>query len=422
MSEPAVVFDHVWKRFSKGRRARTLAELVYRLPRRLLERADAGGLRDGEFWALKDVSFEVEKGEMLGIVGANGAGKSTVLKLLFRILRPERGQVTTRGRVGGLIELGAGFHPYLTGRENVFINGAILGMRMAEIRRKYDSIVEFAGIPEFMDMPVKDYSSGMFARLAFAVAAHAEPDVLLVDEVLAVGDTAFQLKCYDAMARKRKQGTTVLLVSHNMYALAAASRVMYLRSGDSRACGEPKATIAQYLDELERPHEQHPMEVEGGTSERITGVELLDAHGQPVRGLLPGEALHVRFHYALARPVESPIFAMTLLYNDTRYSLRQPTGQYLVHLNSGTAFSGRVFRGVGCVEVTAPAVHAPVGLYRAKSYLFERDGLSPLHVRDGVGELEILRPEWSDQQALVDLRQYWRVAEAVENTKGSVQP
>src|SRR5271157_466599 len=171
------------------------------------------------FWALKDVSFEVGEGEVVGIIGRNGAGKSTLLKILSRITEPTTGCLELHGRVGSLLEVGTGFHPELTGRENVYLNGAILGMRRAEIQRKFDEIVAFAEIEEFLDTPVKHYSSGMYMRLAFAVAAHLEPEILLVDEVLAVGDAQFQKKCFEKMQNISKGGRTILFVSHNLAAL-----------------------------------------------------------------------------------------------------------------------------------------------------------------------------------------------------------
>jgi len=184
--------------------------------RRLRSSSDSENKTHGYIWALKDVSFEVKQGDVLGIIGRNGAGKTTLLKILSRITKPTEGQVRLRGRVGSLLEVGTGFHPELTGRENIFLNGAVLGMKRVEIDRKFDEIVDFAEIEQFLDTPVKHYSSGMYMRLAFAVAAHLEPEILLVDEVLAVGDTAFQKKCLGKMGEISKEGRTVLFVSHNM--------------------------------------------------------------------------------------------------------------------------------------------------------------------------------------------------------------
>ena len=196
---------------------KSLREEIFQLPKRLLSRSEQS---QEEFWALKDVNFDIMPGDRVGIIGRNGAGKSTLLKLLSRITEPSTGRITMRGRVASLLEVGTGFHPELTGRENIYLNGAILGMTRAEVRRKFDEIVDFAGVEKFLDTPVKRYSSGMYVRLAFAVAAHLEPEILVVDEVLAVGDAEFQKKCLGKMEEVSKgQGRTVLFVSHNMDAV-----------------------------------------------------------------------------------------------------------------------------------------------------------------------------------------------------------
>jgi lipopolysaccharide transport system ATP-binding protein len=204
-----------------------------------------------EFWALKDVSFDVMRGEVLGIIGRNGAGKSTLLKILSRITEPTKGQVTLRGRVASLLEVGTGFHPELTGRENIFLNGAILGMTRREIARKFDEIVAFAEVERFLDMPVKHYSSGMYVRLAFAVAAHLEPEILIVDEVLAVGDAEFQKKCLGKMDDvSRREGRTVLLVSHNLGVLSKlCQNAVWLDRGSIRQSGCPAELIKAYLNQ-----------------------------------------------------------------------------------------------------------------------------------------------------------------------------
>jgi lipopolysaccharide transport system ATP-binding protein len=206
--------------------------------------------QDDVIWALKDVSFEVKQGEVVGIIGRNGAGKSTLLKILTRITEPTSGSVKLYGRVSSLLEVGTGFHPELTGRENIYLNGAILGMRKAEINRKFDEIVEFAEIEKFLDTPVKRYSSGMYVRLAFAVAAHLEPEILLVDEVLAVGDAQFQKKCLGKMGDVSKEGRTVLFVSHNMAAISTlCSRVLLFDHGEITGIGSPQRVISDYLSQ-----------------------------------------------------------------------------------------------------------------------------------------------------------------------------
>jgi len=267
--------------------------------------------RDGEFeefWALKDVNFEVRRGEVLGIIGRNGAGKSTLLKILSRITEPTTGRIQLRGRVGSLLEVGTGFHPELTGRENIFLNGAILGMTRREITKKFDEIVEFAGVEQFLETPVKHYSSGMYARLAFAVAAHLEPDILVVDEVLAVGDAQFQQKCLGKMDElSRREGRTVLFVSHNMGVIQKLCPTsIWLDHGSIRHYGSTDTAIRGYLsqgtlnrdrivklDKLPRPHF-------GGSEFRLIAVEWVC--DLPLRH---GEEVKARILFQTRAPVEN---------------------------------------------------------------------------------------------------------------------
>jgi len=250
MSTRRIVFDGVWKAFRRGERQDSLRDLIPAAIRGLASRArrsKAEESADGAFWAVRDLSFEVHAGEALGIIGRNGAGKSTVLKLLTRILKPSRGSCAVIGRTGALIEIAAGFHPDLTGRENVYLQGAIMGMRRADIAARFDEIVDFAGVEAFLDTPVKRYSSGMNARLGFSIAAHLHPDVLLIDEVLAVGDLAFQEKCQARMKRFRDEGTAIVFVSHHLPAVAQlCNRVLLLDRGASVTVGSPAAVIAEY--------------------------------------------------------------------------------------------------------------------------------------------------------------------------------
>lgn len=248
--EPTIIFDNVSKKFSKGYFSDSLRDAVAASLKHLFSKNGSYPVQQKkEFWALKDVSFEVRSGEALGIIGPNGSGKSTTLKLLSRILRPDGGKVVVKGRVGALIELAAGFHPDLTGRENVFLNALILGMDKKEIERKYDEIVDFAELQEFMDTPVKWYSSGMYARLGFAVAAHIDPEILLVDEVLSVGDIGFQQKCEKKIQSIKEKGLTIVFVSHNMSAISAVcDRVTVLHKGEMVFCGSPGEAIKVYTE------------------------------------------------------------------------------------------------------------------------------------------------------------------------------
>lgn len=249
MISPILEMDHVYKRFRRGEMHDSLRDLLPALYGRMLKGANNGRLTDNEFWALQDVSFRVNEGEALGIIGSNGAGKSTILKLLTGIMKPTEGDVRVHGTLSALIEVGAGFHPDLTGRDNIFLNGVILGMKKEQIRRKFDEIVDFSGLADFIDTPVKRYSSGMYARLGFAVAAHVEPRILVVDEVLSVGDYAFQNKCVDKMKSIIKDGLTVIFVSHNLRAvMELCSRCILLDHGKILKEGSPNEVVRHYLN------------------------------------------------------------------------------------------------------------------------------------------------------------------------------
>lgn len=242
-----VVFERVWKQFERGERHDSLRDLLPSAVQRLLGRRSPAPENADAFWAVRDVSFEVNPGEALGIIGRNGAGKSTILKLLTRILKPTRGTCRVSGRAGALIEVAAGFHPDLTGRENVFLQGAIMGMKRHEITSRFDAIVAFAGLGSFIDTPVKRYSSGMNARLGFSIAAHLNPDVLLIDEVLAVGDRAFQQRCYERMKEFREQGVAIVFVSHHLPVVAQlCTHTLLLDQGATVLHGTPREAIAAY--------------------------------------------------------------------------------------------------------------------------------------------------------------------------------
>lgn len=264
MTDTAIEFNGVWKKFSKGEQYDSLRDLIPSMVKWLFSANQRGELHKKEFWALQDVSFQVRRGEALGIIGPNGSGKSTVLKLLSRILRPDKGSLHVTGRLGALIELGAGFHPDLTGRENIYLNGTILGMKKSEIDKKFDEIVEFCELRDFLDTPVKRYSSGMFARLGFSVAAHVDPDVLLVDEVLSVGDYHFQQKCFDKMREFVQKGTSLIFVSHNMTAVSTlCTSALLLRKGEPVYQGDVSTAMQRY----------HSFYAEHTSSEH---VELID--------------------------------------------------------------------------------------------------------------------------------------------------
>src|SRR5690606_30534726 len=274
---------------------------------RLMAR-DGGGTRE-EFWALKDVSFEIKKGEAVGIIGRNGAGKSTLLKILSRITDPSKGRFEINGRVSSLLEVGTGFHPVLTGRENIYLNGTILGMRRAEIRKKFDAIVDFSGVEKFLDTPVKHYSSGMKVRLAFSVAAHLEPEILIIDEVLAVGDAEFQKKCLGKMDEVSKgEGRTVLFVSHNLAAVSQlCSLGILLRRGNLVQWGEVNSVIHSYITHNKKGLTSDSLinlDLRKGNGKfRVENIRLLDRNGDPVSIARTGEnvVFEIRFDKAVCR-------------------------------------------------------------------------------------------------------------------------
>jgi lipopolysaccharide transport system ATP-binding protein len=292
MSQAIITVENLGKKYSirheRNKRYTALRDVI-------TDKAKSFFRRDGNqvnatreaFWALKNVSFDVRRGEVVGIIGRNGAGKTTLLKILSRITEPTEGRVRITGRVASLLEVGTGFHPELTGRENIFLNGAILGMTRAEIKRKFDEIVDFAEVEQFLDTPVKRYSSGMYVRLAFAVAAHLEPEILVIDEVLAVGDAQFQKKCLGKMESvSRLEGRTVLFVSHNMAAVEAlCSSGMVLASGLVIAQGDTPSMVQTYLDQVGRlqgPSLIDRVDREGTGALRFIATELADGSGQSV--------------------------------------------------------------------------------------------------------------------------------------------
>ena len=308
MARYAIEASGLSKRYAIGlqkARYRTLRETILEKlsPSRRKANADAGII-----WALDDINFTVEEGQSLGIIGRNGAGKSTLLKVLSRITKPTKGRVVLNGRVGSLLEVGTGFHPELTGRENIYLNGAILGMRRTEIERKFDEIVDFAEIEKFLETPVKRYSSGMYVRLAFAVAAHLEPEILLVDEVLAVGDHDFQKKCLGKMDDVTKSGRTVLFVSHNMAAVRnLCTQSMLIDEGKIQKIGNTESVIHSYLTRMEQ-FEATPFDEredrKGNGKLRFTKFEVAEGSQTPNTAVL-GEKTRFELHYKGTRPLKN---------------------------------------------------------------------------------------------------------------------
>lgn len=314
--KPIIEVNHLYKKYKIGEKQRyysfrdTLVDLV-KLPFRKKAK-----LKKEEFWALKDISFSVMPGEVIGIIGRNGAGKSTLLKILSRITPPTKGEITLRGRVASLLEVGTGFHSELTGRENIYLNGAILGMKRVEINDKFDEIIEFAEISKFLDTPVKFYSSGMYMRLAFAIAAHLDPEILLVDEVLAVGDIEFQKKCLGKMGEVAKAGRTVLFVSHNMNAISTlVNNCIFLKEGTISAIGKKDFVINKYLEETFKEKEKLIYKDEKSSKKpKITRVQLRTSEQNNFH--INSKPLEIEIDFTLPEKIRKT--CITLLIRDNR--------------------------------------------------------------------------------------------------------
>jgi lipopolysaccharide transport system ATP-binding protein len=325
-------------------------------------------------WALKGLSFDLEKGAIVGIIGRNGAGKSTLLKILSRITEPTGGEALIYGRVGSLLEVGTGFHNELTGRENVYLSGALLGMTKAEIERKFDEIVDFAEIEQHIDTPVKFYSSGMYVRLAFAVAAHLDPDILLIDEVLAVGDLAFQRKCMERMAGLQRRNATVIVVSHNMFTIRAmCSQVLYLAQGQARRYGPAADVIAEYeRDALEQeegtlgtPRWAQPLLGDSPRAIDITGTEVLDERGQARTVFEHGERLRVRLSFDARQRIVNPNFVVALIRSDNINCC-----DYSTTLDG---FGIPSVQGAGVIEVLTPPLKLVSDFYTIHAVVWDPD-------------------------------------------------
>jgi lipopolysaccharide transport system ATP-binding protein len=430
MPAPAITVENLSKRYLVGHRAERAGGHSYTALRDILAREMRNAARKAvdvvrgrqvvqgdaveEFWALKDVSFSVNEGEVVGIIGRNGAGKSTLLKILSRITEPTSGRVTLRGRVASLLEVGTGFHPELTGRENIYLNGAILGMSRAEIRRKFDEIVAFAEIEKFLDTPVKRYSSGMYVRLAFAVAAHLEPEILIVDEVLAVGDVEFQKKCLGKMDEvSRRDGRTVLLVSHNMSSVAGlASRALFLDHGSVALDGSAPEAIAAYIA---NGHDQ-PIYIRDSDDRRdhphIARIEVRTSEPDGVQRF--GAPLEVKIWVQHQQPMSKPTLSFQIM-NQQQNPAIHSTACYP---------DVRFGRDPGCSSLSCkfPNLHLNVGRYYLRVFLSEPPGAETYETLDGVAHFEVVRTDrpspwgWRADACIYHEDYAWEVTGALAET------
>jgi ABC-type polysaccharide/polyol phosphate transport system ATPase subunit len=359
-----------------------------------------------EFWALKGVTFEVEEGTTYGLIGHNGSGKSTLLKCIARIYRPDRGRVVTRGRMSALLELGAGFHPELSGRENVYLNGSILGMSRREIDRRFSEIVEFAGLEQFIDSPVKNYSSGMYVRLGFSVAITVEPDVLLIDEILAVGDESFQQRCLEKFADLRRSGRTIVLVSHGLDAVRnICDRAAWLDHGSLVKEGEAHDVVTAYLESVRddrRAHEQASgrlvsrEEAEGGW--HIRAVHLVDATGRDVDVVDSGADLTIRLEIEVAR--DETVALAVGLYRTDGVHVAGPVYQF--HTGSG---------GPRTLDYRIPSLRLTAGTYDVSARLLDSHLARTHAVRRRAARLDVNSDSAVDIGGLIAFGGRWTITD-----------
>jgi lipopolysaccharide transport system ATP-binding protein len=404
--EPVVELDGVSKVFRLHTESqRSFQELFTRLFRR------AAATRP-EFWPLRDISFRVAAGESVGIVGPNGSGKSTLLKLLVGILEPTTGSVIVRGRISSLLELGAGFHPDLTGRENVYLNGAILGLSRGEIRARMDSIIDYAEIGEFIDMPVKHYSSGMYVRLGFAIAIHTDPDLLILDEVFAVGDTAFQHKCLDSLYRYRQNGGTMLLVSHDLGSIQTqCDRVIWLDRGRIGDQGRPTDVIMSYLNQVAEDEDAKSDSLTAladgqrwGTGRvEITHVELCDATGKRCTSFISQEAMQIRLHYRTKGRIEGPVFG---------FAIHHQNG---AHLSGPNTKLGNLFipalDGEGVVTYAISALPLLEGTYQLTIAVVDQADAEMFDYHDRAYTFRIYPGRSGERYGMVAMNGQWSISD-----------
>lgn len=421
MSDIAIKADRLSKHYRLGAATaqhNTLRDhLMHRL-RGLTRRRGRQAESESSFWALRDISFEVKRGEVLGIVGHNGAGKSTLLKILSRITQPTTGTADIYGRVSSLLEVGTGFHSELSGRENIFLNAAMLGMRREEVRRKFDEIVDFSGVEAFIDTPVKRYSSGMYVRLAFAVAAHLEPEILIVDEVLAVGDASFQQKCLGKMEEVSRSGRTVLIVSHNMTVIEGlCERAILLEKGRIARIGKTHEVVEGYADAirgLAGTAIEARQDREGLGEILLTRIEVLDGDKHPVAAAITGRDAVIRLYYRCAKGKEFSNCRVSISVNGRK-------AQDLFVLSTDIVDPKPLtLRGEGYVDFVVPELPLTGGAYFFQSYI-ESNGhaqdwirnVAPFSVLDAdyYGTGKLCPPGWEANGVLVRYR--WEAGEGL---------
>ncbi|HVU34450.1 MAG TPA: ABC transporter ATP-binding protein [Opitutaceae bacterium] len=408
MDDNVILVEGVGKRYRLGvvRHDTFRDRLMYALQSPWRRTSTQGNGDPTEFWALRDITFDVKRGEVVGIIGRNGAGKSTLLKLLSRITEPTTGRIRLRGRVGSLLEVGTGFHPELSGRENIFLNGAVLGMKRAEIRAKFDEIVAFAEVEQFIDTPVKHYSSGMYVRLAFAVAAHLDPEILIVDEVLAVGDAAFQKKCLGKLKDVATgQQRTVLFVSHDMAAVSTlTSRCILLDKGRAVQIADTSTVLNTYLDQVRQSATY--VAPADRTRPCVAAIEVKTSRGNCVQAF--GEALEISIVVDHPEPIRSACLSFQIINQ-----FNHPIQHHWVFAED-RVFADRP--GQTTLTCRIPKVRLNVGTYSLRVHLSEPPGGKYIELVDGVCGFEVIRLEkppmwgWRPHACAYHEESAWNVA------------
>lgn len=380
----AIEFHHVWKKYKKGEKFNSIRDAVPNFIRNMVKKPNEDTLQEREFWAVNDVSFDIKKGSVTGIMGPNGAGKSTVLKLLSRIIIPNKGEIKIHGRVSALIEVTAGFHPELTGRENIYLNGTILGMRRREIDNKLDQIIEFSGVREFIDTPVKRYSSGMYSRLGFSVAAHMDPEILLVDEVLSVGDISFQAKCAQKMRELMRSGATIVLVSHHLSLIQSlCQRAILLYNGEVVEDGHPDDVIPEYEnlvfrkkeDEFKQRIESNDAKVKLDTKSivEISHVSFANQDGISKQSFDLDDDITMTASFNSREKILEPVCILEISRPDGVLCCSSSTGDLSDPIPS--------INGKGIMKVHLGKLRLAPGIYSIKLAVWDRDMIHPYVIR-----------------------------------------
>jgi ABC-type polysaccharide/polyol phosphate transport system ATPase subunit len=424
----AVLFDHVHKRFLlQHDRPRSIKEAAFNWIRGQWQNPHQ------ELWALRDVNFRVQEGEALGIIGPNGSGKSTVLKLIARILEPTRGQIKVWGKVAALLELGAGFHPDLTGRENIYLNGAILGLSQREMALRFEEVAEFTELDHFLDSPIRHYSSGMRLRLGFSIATHVDADILLIDEILAVGDEVFRRKCLDRIHSFRREGKTIVFVSHSLQSVTQlCDRVIWIEEGEIQAQGTALTVADQYLEaanlrnkarlesegarrkaqgpkgqveeQKREPSKQAPTPPRkrrwGSYEAEIVRVEILDDNGKPRQVFDTGETMIVRLHYQAHQRIERPVFGI---------GIHRSNGVHITGPNTKfSEYDIECLEGSGTVEYVILSVPMLAGQYELSSSLYDYSCTHPYDYHDREYTFQVQPKSVKEQWGVFNIPCKWR--------------